>query len=45
MTLSYLVTHNGGFHADELMSSVILTRLFPQAEIMRSRAPEWITPG
>ncbi len=45
MTLSYLVTHNGGFHADELMSSVILTRLFPQAEIMRSRAPEWITPA
>lgn len=45
MTLNYLVTHSGGFHADELLSSVILTRLFPEAKIVRSRAPEWITPG
>lgn len=45
MTISYLVTHSGGFHADELLSSVILTKLFPDAEIRRSRAPEWITPG
>ena len=45
MIPAYLVTHSGGFHADELLSSVILTRLFPQAEIKRSRAPEWITPG
>lgn len=45
MTISYLVTHSGGFHADELLSSVVLTRLFPEAEIKRSRAPEWITPG
>ena len=45
MTPDYLVTHSGGFHADELLSSVILTRLFPQARIVRSRAPEWITPG
>lgn len=44
-TPGYLVTHSGGFHADEVLSSVILTRLFPQAEIVRSRAPEWITPG
>lgn len=42
---SYLVTHSGGFHADELLSSVVLTRLFPEAEIVRSRAPEWITPA
>ncbi len=41
----YLVTHSGGFHADELLSSVILSRIFPQARIMRSRAPEWITAG
>ncbi len=41
----YLVTHSGGFHADEVLSTVILTRLFPEAEIIRSRAPEWITPG
>ncbi|MGV8953303.1 MAG: MYG1 family protein [Cypionkella sp.] len=45
MTPDYLVTHSGGFHADEVMSSVILTRLFPQAQIMRSRAPDWITPA
>ena len=45
MTPDFLVTHSGGFHADELLSSVILTRLFPQARLIRSRAPEWITPG
>ncbi|WP_368484150.1 MYG1 family protein, partial [Phaeobacter sp. HF9A] len=27
MSLSYLVTHSGGFHADELLSSVVLSRL------------------
>ena len=45
MIPDYLVTHSGGFHADELLSSVILTRLFPQAKIVRSRAPEWISPA
>lgn len=45
MQPSYLVTHSGGFHADELFSSVILTRLFAQAKLVRSRAPEWITPA
>ncbi|KRA48295.1 MYG1 family protein [Devosia sp. Root635] len=45
MIPEFLVTHSGGFHADELLSSVVLTRLFPQALIKRSRAPEWITPG
>lgn len=45
MAPDFLVTHSGGFHADELLSSVILTRLFPHAKIVRSRAPEWITPG
>jgi len=45
MIPDFLVTHSGGFHADELLSSVILTRLFPQARIVRSRASEWITPG
>jgi uncharacterized UPF0160 family protein len=45
MIPDFLVTHSGGFHADELLSSVILTRLFPQAGLIRSRAPEWITPG
>ncbi|OCX67123.1 metal-dependent hydrolase [Thioclava sp. SK-1] len=45
MSTSYLVTHSGGFHADELLSSVILTRLFPDAQIVRTRSPEWITPA
>ena len=45
MTITHLVTHSGGFHADELLSSVILTRLFPDATIVRTRDDEWITPG
>jgi len=45
MTPDFLVTHSGGFHADELLSSVVLTRLFPEARVVRSRSPEWITPG
>lgn len=45
MIPAFLVTHSGGFHADELLSTVILTRLFPQARLIRSRAPEWIRPG
>jgi uncharacterized UPF0160 family protein len=43
MSITHLVTHSGGFHADELLSTVILSRLYPDAEIVRSRAPEWIT--
>ncbi len=45
MTIEHLVTHSGGFHADEVFSSVILTRLYPSAKLVRSRAPQWITPG
>ena len=45
MTITHLVTHSGGFHADELLSSVILTRLYPEAEILRSRDKAWVTPG
>ncbi len=45
MTITHLVTHSGGFHADELLSSVILTRLFPDAALVRSRDKAWITPG
>ncbi|MFV1728296.1 MYG1 family protein [Phaeobacter sp. JH20_02] len=44
MTITHLVTHSGGFHADELLSSVILTRLFPDATLLRSREEAWITP-
>lgn len=45
MQITHLVTHSGGFHADELLSSVILSRLFPEAELVRSREVAWITPG
>lgn len=45
MTITHLVTHSGGFHADEVLSSVILTRLHPQARIMRTRDADWITPA
>lgn len=45
MTIKHLVTHSGGFHADELLSSVILTRLFPDAKLVRSRDATWIAPA
>mgnify|MGYP001163417505 CR=1 FL=1 len=45
MTITHLVTHSGGFHADELLSTVVLSRLYPAAEIVRSRDEAWITPG
>ncbi len=45
MAVEFLVTHSGGFHADELLSSVILTRLYPGAQIVRSRTQGWITPS
>jgi uncharacterized UPF0160 family protein len=45
MTIAHFVTDCGGFHADELLSSVILTRLFPQARILRTRDEVWITPA
>ncbi|RWR31467.1 MYG1 family protein [Sinirhodobacter populi] len=44
-SVTFLVTHSGGFHADELLSSVILSRLFPQARIVRSRDEDWTTPA
>ena len=45
MTITHLITHSGGFHADELLSSAVLTRLFPKAKIIRSREQKWITPS
>jgi uncharacterized UPF0160 family protein len=45
MTITHLVTHSGGFHADELLSSVILTRLFPDAALTRTRETAWISPA
>lgn len=41
MEPAFLVTHSGGFHADELLSSVVLTRLFPQAQLLRTRDEAW----
>ncbi|MBL4767674.1 MAG: MYG1 family protein [Rhodobacteraceae bacterium] len=43
MTITHLVTHSGGFHTDELLSSVVLTRLFHQAELLRRRDKQWTT--
>ena len=45
MTISHLVTHSGGFHADELLSTVILSCLYPEAELVRTRDKSWITPA
>lgn len=45
MTITQLVTHSGGFHADELLSSVILTRLYPDATLLRTRDESWIAPA
>lgn len=45
MAITHLVTHSGGFHADELLSSVILTRLYPDAVLVRSREAAWTTPS
>jgi len=45
MNITHLITHSGGFHADELLSSVILSRLFPQAELSRTRDPQWLLPS
>lgn len=35
--IQWLVTHNGQFHTDEVMSSVILSTLYPNAKIVRTR--------
>ncbi len=45
MTITHLVTHSGGFHADEVLSSVVLTRLYPTAELIRTRDEAWTMSG
>lgn len=45
MAITQLVTHSGAFHADELLSSVILTRLFPDAAVIRTRDRDLTTPA
>jgi uncharacterized UPF0160 family protein len=32
-----LITHDGRFHADEALAAAVLVRLFPEAEILRTR--------
>lgn len=39
-----LITHDGRFHADETFSTVILTGLFPDATVIRTRDSALITP-
>ena len=45
MTITHLITHSGGFHADELLSSVVLSHLFPQAKLLRTRDVQWLKPS
>lgn len=35
--ITRLVTHDGGFHADDVLATVVLTRLWPQARLIRTR--------
>lgn len=37
-TIKTLVTHSGKFHADEILATIVLTRLYPGAEVVRSRS-------
>lgn len=45
MQIKNLVTHNGAFHADEVMSTVVLRALFPDAQIIRTRDAAEIMPA
>lgn len=38
--LKYVATHNGSFHADDVFAYVVLRKLFPSYELIRSRNPE-----
>lgn len=40
MSVKYLITHDGTFHADDVFSAAVLTTLYPEASLVRSRAPE-----
>ncbi len=35
-----LITHSGSFHADDVFSYVVLSRLFPDAELLRTRSED-----
>lgn len=38
--IKYLATHNGTFHADDVFAYVILKKVFPGYELIRSRDPK-----
>lgn len=38
-SIEFLVTHSGRFHADDVLSAAVLSRLFPEASLLRSRDP------
>lgn len=37
MKIDKLITHSGRFHADDVCAAVILTSMFPEAEVIRTR--------
>ncbi len=37
MTINTLITHSGAFHADDLFAYSVLHRLFPKADLIRTR--------
>lgn len=39
------VTHNGTFHPDDVLSAVVLEKIYPGIEIIRSRDPDVIARG
>lgn len=40
-----LITHNGSFHADEILSYIVLKKIFPEHELIRTRDMETIKTG
>lgn len=45
MSITELVTHDGRFHADDVLSASILKGLYPDAKIFRTREKSFITPA
>jgi uncharacterized UPF0160 family protein len=43
--MKHLITHNGTFHADDVFAFGILSSIYPEAELIRTRSPEWTVPG
>ncbi|MCS4089887.1 MYG1 family protein [Rhizobium sp. BK176] len=38
-----LITHSGSFHADDVLATVVLSKLFPEASVLRTRDPSVLT--